>query len=130
MQMLVGSNDGGRHLGTGQQLAVVLGDEVDAHPAGDLAGPVGVLLGKPDPAHARVTCGNLAAEQADPAAADDCQTYLLRVPASHAFSPPDCDIVHTFPHAIMVVRAENAWLRRWAFSRSRAGGKSGRLGLS
>jgi hypothetical protein len=85
--MFVSGDNGGCYFGPSQELAVILGDEVDGHPAGDVAGPVGVLFGQPNPAYGRVPCGDFAAEQADPPAAHDRQPYLLRVPAPHVFSP-------------------------------------------
>src|SRR5262245_34964664 len=52
--------------------------KIGAYLVGDLAGTVGVLLGQPDPADRWMARGNLAAEQADPAAADDGEADPFR----------------------------------------------------
>ena len=71
VQVLVGRDDRAGDLRPLQQLDVALRDEIGADPRRDFAGAVRVLLGKPDPFHRRMAVRHLAAEQPDPAAADD-----------------------------------------------------------
>ena len=86
MQVLVGGDDGGRHLRPPEQLAVVLRDEICLDLAGNLTGPVGILLGEADPLHRRMARRHLAAEEADTTAADDSETDAFRRAASHLLS--------------------------------------------
>src|SRR5262249_10593030 len=62
-----------------------LRDEIGADPGRHLAGAVWVLLGKPDPFHRRMAVGHLAAEQPDPATADDGEPDVLGF-RSHVFA--------------------------------------------
>src|SRR5262245_6279512 len=50
---------------------MIPGDEIGADLGGNLAGAVGVFLGKPDPLDRRMTGGDLAAEQTDAPAPDN-----------------------------------------------------------
>ena len=77
MQVLVGRDDRAGDLGTAQQLDMALRDEIGADPGCDFAGAVRVLFGEPDPFHRRMTVRDLAAEQADAAAADDREAKLF-----------------------------------------------------
>src|ERR1700685_4403507 len=62
------------------------GDEIGADTGGDVAAAIMVELGDANPFHYRMTRRHLAAEQADPAGADDGQPNALGV-LLHTLSP-------------------------------------------
>src|SRR6202162_4372703 len=62
------------------------GDEIGADAGGDVAAAIMVELGDSDPFHRGMPRRHLAAEQADPAGADDGQPDALGV-LLHTFSP-------------------------------------------
>ena len=75
--MLVGGDDRAGDFRPLEQFDVALGDEIGADLGRDLAGAVGVLLGEPDPFDRGMAVRDLAAEQPDPAAADDGEPDAL-----------------------------------------------------
>ena len=87
MQMLVGGDDDAGDLGTFEQLAVVLGDEVGADLFRDIKPAVVVLLGDADPLHRRMARRDLAAEQPDPPGADDGEPDALGLASAHRRAP-------------------------------------------
>ena len=74
VQVLVGRDDRGRHLGAREKLAVVLCHEIGANFLPDLFPPIGFQLREADKVDLRVARRDLAAEQADSSAADDRET--------------------------------------------------------
>jgi hypothetical protein len=86
MQVLVGGDHRRGDLGAAQQFLVVGGDEVGADLLGDQLAARRILLGDADPFDRRMAARHRAADQADPARADDGQADTLRVPVHGA--PP------------------------------------------
>ena len=86
MQVLVGGDDDAGDLRPLEQLAVVLRDEVGADLLRDVEAAIVVLLGDADPFHGGMARRHLAAEQADPAGADDGKPDLLRL-KPHRLAP-------------------------------------------
>ena len=78
MQMLVGRDDDRGDFRPRDERAEIAGDEIGADLLRDLVGARGPGLGEPDPVDLRVPRGDLAAEQADPAGADDGEPDALR----------------------------------------------------
>ena len=71
MQVLVGGDDRGRHLGPPQQLAEIGREEIGAEPLGHLLASIGQRLGDADPANAGMARGDLAADEPDASRPDD-----------------------------------------------------------
>jgi hypothetical protein len=79
VQVLVGRDDRGRHLGPRKQLAVVVGHEVRADLFPDELCAIGLHLGEPDEVDLRVARGDFAAKQTDPPSSDDGEADTLGV---------------------------------------------------
>ena len=77
MEVLVGRDDGAGDLRSAQQFAMIGGGEIGANPGRHLPDAVRVLLRKPDPFDRGMARRDLAAKQADPAAADDREPDAL-----------------------------------------------------
>ncbi len=77
VQVLVGRDDRGRHLGAREQLAVVVCHEVRADFFPDELCPIGLDLGQADEVDLRMARRDLAAEHPDPATADDGEADAL-----------------------------------------------------
>src|SRR5258708_729124 len=76
--MLVGRDDDRGDFRPRDERAEIAGDEIGADLLRDLVGARGPGLGEPDPIDLRVPRGDLAAEQADPAGADDGEPDAFR----------------------------------------------------
>jgi hypothetical protein len=77
VKVLVRAYDGGGDLRALEQFNVALGDKVRTDLWTHFAGPIRVLFGEPDPLDRGVASRHLAAEQADAAAANDCEANAL-----------------------------------------------------
>ena len=77
VQVLVGGDDRAGDFRPLEQFDVALRHEIGADLRRDLACAVGVLLGEPDPFDRGMAVRDLAAEQSDPAAADDGEPDAL-----------------------------------------------------
>jgi hypothetical protein len=92
MQMLVGGDDDRGHFRPLEQLAEIAGEEIGADLLRHLLGARGPGLGDADPIDLRVPRGDLAAEQTDPAGADDGKPDAFRVLFDGCL-PLECELV-------------------------------------
>ncbi len=91
VQVLVGRDDRGRHLGPRKQLAVVVGHEVRADLFPDELCAIGLHLGEPDEVDLRVARGDFAAKQTDPPSSDDGEADALGILLWHFNDRPSKD---------------------------------------